>query len=147
MAKFDGKHIVLVDDSEDDAFLTQFMLRGFDPEASFTHLQDPVSARQALVDMIGNDLSPTDMVILLDIMMPIKDGFAVLEDLRADDDLKKIPVIMLSSSEAGGDIFKALKSGADGYLSKPYDVHAMYKAFKNISKKDGRHIPNLIEAS
>lgn len=147
MAKFDGKHIVLVDDSEDDAFLTHFMLRQFDPEASFTHIQEPVSACEVLAEMICGDLSETDIVILLDIMMPIKDGFAVLEDLRADDTLKKIPVIMLSSSETGGDIFKALKSGADGYLSKPYDVNAMYKAFKNISKKDGRHIPSLIEAS
>lgn len=144
MAKFDGKHIVLIDDSEDDAFLTHYMLRKFDAEAKFTHFDESSVATESLLSLLDSDTNAADIIILLDIMMPIKDGFAVLKELRADDNLKKIPVIMLSSSETGSDIYNALNSGADGYLAKPYDVDAMYKALKNISEKDKRHLPEII---
>jgi DNA-binding response OmpR family regulator len=57
-------------------------------------------------------------LILLDLILPKKDGFEVLKDLKADNDLKDIPVIILTNLEGTGDVEKALALGATTYLVK-----------------------------
>lgn len=58
-------------------------------------------------------------LILLDVKMPMKNGFEVLEELRSDENLKKIPVVMLTTSSTSEDISKALLLGANDYIVKP----------------------------
>jgi len=59
-------------------------------------------------------------VILLDIMMPVMDGFEMLETLKADPEMKDIPVLMLTAKTDTKDIVKALNMGANDYLTKPF---------------------------
>lgn len=58
-------------------------------------------------------------LILLDVKMPMKNGFEVLEEIKTDETLKKIPVVMLTTTSTSEDIEKALKLGANDYIVKP----------------------------
>ena len=68
-------------------------------------------------------------LILLDLILPKKDGFEVLKELKADNDLKDIPVIVLTNLEGVGDVEKALEIGATTYL-----VKANYKLEDVVAK-------------
>lgn len=64
-------------------------------------------------------------LILLDLIMPKQDGFSVLQRVQSDEQLKKIPVIVLSGTKEDGDIARCLKLGAEGYLFKPIDSYLL----------------------
>ena len=106
-----GVHILLV---EDDTFLadiykTKFEMEGFhitvagDGEAGLAQAKKEPPA-----------------LILLDILLPKKDGFVVLEELKKDDVLKDIPVVMLTNLGQKDDVEKGLKMGAVDYLIKAH---------------------------
>jgi len=61
-------------------------------------------------------------VIILDIMMPMVDGYATLEQIRKDDNLKHAKVIFLSAKNKESDIEKGLSLGADAYMTKPFSI-------------------------
>lgn len=61
-------------------------------------------------------------LILLDLMLPIKDGMTILEELKSNDEVKNIPVIMLSIHGEEQKILKALKMGAVDYIQKPFST-------------------------
>lgn len=60
-------------------------------------------------------------LIILDVMMPIMDGFSVCKQLKSDDDFKDIPIIFLSARDEESDIKFGYSLGAEAYLTKPYD--------------------------
>jgi len=64
-------------------------------------------------------------LLLLDIMMPIMDGYAVLENMRSDDKLKSIPVIVLTAESEASNIIRCIELGASDYLVKPFDMVAL----------------------
>lgn len=65
--------------------------------------------------------SPRPDLVLLDLNMPRKDGREVLEEIKADEDLRRIPVVVLTSSEAEEDVVKSYELHANAYLTKPVD--------------------------
>jgi two-component system, OmpR family, response regulator VicR len=74
-------------------------------------------------------------LILLDLILPKKDGFEVLKELKADDKLKGIPVIILSNLEGTGDVEKALELGATTYLVKAnYELNDVIAKIKEFLK-------------
>lgn len=75
--------------------------------------------------------TPYPDIILLDIRMPEKDGLQVLEEMKEDPKLRKIPAIMLTSSEEEEDIAKSYNNNANAYLTKPVD----FKGFIDIVNK------------
>ena len=75
-------------------------------------------------------------LILLDLILPKKDGFEVLKELKADEKLKDIPVIVLTNLEGVGDVEKALTLGATTYLVKAnYDLEDVLKTVKSQIKE------------
>lgn len=75
-------------------------------------------------------------LILLDLILPKKDGFEVLRDLKADKELKDIPVIILTNLEGTGDVEKALDLGATTYLVKAnYELEDVLKKIKEVLEK------------
>lgn len=64
-------------------------------------------------------------LIVLDVMMPRKDGYTVAEAIRSDPDLARIPIIMLSAKAQDTDVEQGLASGANLYLTKPFEPDAL----------------------
>lgn len=110
--------VYLVDDDPDHVLLITRALRDTDHDVHTRAFQDPEEVLQALA---SDDQLPD--LILLDINMPGLTGFQVLERLKADRRLKRIPVVMLTSSELSSDVARAYELGASGYISKPSYMH------------------------
>lgn len=102
--------ILVVDDIPLNVLLVKKMLQplGFDTSEA----EDGVVA----MEKIGADKPD---LILLDLMMPRMDGFEVLRRLRASDDTKSIPVIILSALNSNDDVAKGISMGAEDYITKP----------------------------
>lgn len=69
-------------------------------------------------------------LILLDLVMPVLDGFAVLPQIKADNDLRSIPVIIVSAANDSRSIVKGIKQGSDDYLTKPVDADLLLQKVK-----------------
>jgi CheY-like chemotaxis protein len=95
-------------------------------EDSKCQILTAANGREAL-DKIQRDLPD---LILLDLMMPVLDGFAVLAHVKADPDLRDIPVIIISAANDSRSIVKGIKQGADDYLTKPVDEKLLAQKLK-----------------
>jgi CheY-like chemotaxis protein len=71
-------------------------------------------------------------VVLLDLKMPKIDGLEVLRQVRGDDELKVIPIVMLTSSREERDIVESYKLGVNSYVVKPVDFHQFVEAIKQV---------------
>ncbi len=71
-------------------------------------------------------------LILLDLNLPKKDGREVLSQIKADRELKTIPVIVLTTSDADQDVWKAYESGVNSYITKPVDLEQFIRIFRSI---------------
>lgn len=74
-------------------------------------------------------------VILLDIMMPVYDGFYILDKLKEKDETMAIPVIMLTSMARPQDITRAIELGSAGYVMKPFEYEDLIASIENALKK------------
>jgi len=114
-------NILLVDDSDDDALMARTTLE----HLGLPHkLKDFSDGRQALdyLRCAGKyaDRKPVmPDLLLVDINMPLMDGLTLLRAIKEDKALKKLPVIMLTSSTAREDIVRSFEAGAASYLAKP----------------------------
>jgi len=106
--------ILLIDDDPDHVLLIRRALRDLGNEREVESVADGEEAL-AWLDAAPE---PPDL-ILLDINMPGLSGFEVLSRLRSDERHKRIPVVMLTSSDAQADIARAYELGASGYIAKP----------------------------
>jgi CheY-like chemotaxis protein len=113
--------ILLVEDNEDDILLEQEALA----DAKLVNLMSVVrDGEEALAYLRGQGKYQNARVpglILLDINMPKKNGFEVLNEIKADPDLKHIPVVMLTTSDSEADIVKSYARGACSFITKPMD--------------------------
>lgn len=71
-------------------------------------------------------------VIILDIMMPMVDGFATLEQIRKDENLKHTKVLFLSAKNKESDIEKGLALGADAYMTKPFSIKKVVEKVEEL---------------
>ncbi len=106
------RKILVVDDEKHIVRLVQVNLEraGYEIQAAY----DGIEA----LEMVEKD--KPDMIVL-DVMMPRKDGFETLKELQANPDTKDIPVIMLTAKAQDADIFKGWASGVSSYLTKPFN--------------------------
>jgi CheY-like chemotaxis protein len=120
--------ILLVEDSQADAILIQEALRqaGVD-----TPLETVTDGERALARLRGGEDARPDLV-LLDLNLPRKDGRAVLAELKADPDLKTIPVIVLTTSSSPADIAYAYRHHANSYVRKPIGLEPLVEAAQSI---------------
>jgi len=78
--------------------------------------------------------SPRPGVILLDLNMPRKDGREALKEIKSDLRLKQIPVVVLTTSRAEEDVFRAYDSGVNSFITKPVTFVAMVELMKTLGK-------------
>ena len=124
--------ILLIEDNAGDARLAREALRDGKVANNLSWVPDGVEAL-AFLRREGKHLSaPRPDLILLDLNLPRKDGREVLSEIKADDRLKRIPVVILTTSQAEEDILKAYHLNANCYISKPVDLDQFIKVVKCI---------------
>jgi len=136
-----GPYVLLVEDSPGDVRLTQEAFRDVNAAVSLVVVADGLQAMAYLrrVTPAGGIPSggstPWPDIILLDLNLPGMDGNEVLASIKADETLKVIPTIILSTSSAEADIVKSYKLQANCYLSKPLqfdDFEALVKSINDF---------------
>lgn len=113
--------VLLVEDNEDDVLIAQ---RAFKEFKIITEVQVARDGQEAL-DMLTaagrysgkKPLRPA--LIMLDITLPLMDGISLLKKLKADNSLRPIPVVMLTTSSRHEDIVRSYENGAASYITKP----------------------------
>jgi two-component system response regulator len=126
--------ILIVDDSPSDIELTVIALEATGREISVLSALDGPSALSML--RTGHELPA---LILLDIKMPCMDGIEVLREIRADDRLRALPIVMVTSSSLESDRVEAIATGASDYFQKPLTLDRFSKDLDSILH---RWLPN-----
>jgi CheY-like chemotaxis protein len=83
---------------------------------------------------------PLPTIILLDLNMPRKDGRQALEEIKADPDLQKIPVIVWTTSDLDEDIQRCREAGADTYITKPMSYSGLLETVEDLCRKWGAYV-------
>ena len=124
--------ILLVEDNPADVRLTREVLKDSKIRNNLSVVPDGVEAMAFLRKdgKYGNSFRPD--LILLDLNMPRKDGREVLAEVKSDPDLRRIPVVILTSSKAEEDIMKVYDYHANCYINKPVDLDDFINIVKVI---------------
>jgi CheY-like chemotaxis protein len=129
--------ILLTDDDEEDLQMTQEALR----ESRLGNDLRITRDGEELMDYLhrrGRYSDPSDAprpgLILLDLNMPRKDGREALAEIKVDPDLRRIPVIMLTTSKAEEDIFRSYDLGVNSFISKPVTFAGLVEAMRVVSE-------------
>ena len=124
--------ILLVEDNEGDVGLVEEVLE----EAKIRNIihvaEDGEEAMLFLNKETPFDDAPTPDIILLDLNLPQKDGREVLEEIKTDENLKRIPVVVLTTSKAEEDIIKSYDLHANSYITKPVDFDQFIRVVRSI---------------
>jgi CheY-like chemotaxis protein len=129
--------ILLVDDDDEDLQMAQEALResrlGNDLRIAHDgeELMDYLLRRGRYADAAD---SPMPGLILLDLNMPKKDGREALAEIKAHPDLRKIPVIVLTTSKAEEDIFRTYDLGVNSFITKPVTFSGLVEAMRVVSQ-------------
>ena len=127
-------HILLVDDDPADVRLTQEALKEHKVYCQTAIASDGIEAL-AYLRREGQyaDAARPD-IILLDLNMPRKDGREVLQEIKTDSDLKRIPVVIMTTSNADQDVLQSYNLGANCYIVKPVDLGQLTTIVKFIDE-------------
>lgn len=122
----EGRNPVMLVIDDDDTLVkllhTVFRLEGFDLRTA--------GNRAEIVDAFAAEPPPD--FILLDVMLPDIDGFEVLGRIRSHPVVKNVPVIMLTAKATREDVVNGLYLGADGYVTKPFEIEALMSAVRTV---------------
>jgi two-component system, chemotaxis family, response regulator Rcp1 len=124
-------HILLVDDNEGDILLTREALEEARIINKISIAYDGIEAIRFLKSLPSFGTSVPDL-ILLDINLPKMDGTEVLGIIKSDPDLKRIPVIMLTTSSSEKDILASYDNYANCYITKPVDLERFMDVVRTI---------------
>ena len=124
--------ILLVEDNPGDVRLTQEVLKDGKVRNNMSVVMDGVDAISFLQQTGEYAGAPRPDIILLDLNLPKKDGREVLAEIKADSNLKHIPVVVLTTSSAEQDIFRSYDLHANCYVTKPVDLDQFIKVMKMI---------------
>jgi two-component system, chemotaxis family, response regulator Rcp1 len=132
MASSNPVEILLIEDNAGDARLAREALGEARVRNNLTWIPDGIEALAYLRrEGIYEGVRRPD-IILLDLNIPRKDGRELLAEIKADARLKQIPVVVLTTSQAEEDIFKAYHLNANCYISKPVDLDQFNRIVRNI---------------
>jgi CheY-like chemotaxis protein len=127
-------NILLVEDNPADVRLTQEALKNGKIQHQLQVVEDGVYAMALLRRQAPYTHAMRPDMILLDLNLPRKNGREVLAEIKADPELLRIPVIILTSSQAEEDILKTYDLHANGYIVKPVDLEQFFRIIKQIKE-------------
>jgi CheY-like chemotaxis protein len=123
MEKLKNKMIMIVDDDERNTFALSSYLETWEIKTMIAlNGQEAIGLLQK---------GPKPDIILLDMMMPVMDGYETLSALKNDDSLKNIPVIAITARAMKDDKEKCMEAGAWDYISKPVDLNVLINKINN----------------
>ena len=128
--------ILMADDDDDDRRLTREALLEGRLANDLRFVEDGVELMDYLRRQgkyAGMDV-PRPGLILLDLNMPRKDGRTVLKEIKSDPELRQIPVVVLTTSQADEDIFKSYDLGVNSYIIKPVTFEALVDILQTLEK-------------
>jgi CheY-like chemotaxis protein len=124
--------LLLVEDSEPDVRLTIEALREAKVKNRLWVVEDGVEALDFLRRQGRHADAPRPDLILLDLNLPRKDGRQVLKEIKNDDSLKRIPVVVLTTSKSEEDVLRAYNLHANCYITKPVDFDQFLNVVRSI---------------
>jgi len=127
-----SKNIYLADDDEDDRLFFQDALLEVCQESNLTMAINGVE----LMNMLHRPPTPMPDVIFLDLNMPAKNGFECLEEIKNNEKLKNLPVIIFSTTAQEEAVNRVYKSGANFYIRKPDNFNQLKKALRKVLSID-----------
>jgi CheY-like chemotaxis protein len=126
--------ILLVEDNPGDVRLTIEALKENKLQNNLHVVKDGLEAMAFLRQEGEHTDAPRPDLILLDLNLPGKDGREVLEEIKADEGLRRIPVVILTTSQAEEDILKTYDLHANCYVTKPVDLDQFTKVVRSIEE-------------
>jgi CheY-like chemotaxis protein len=151
MAELDAQEmmeILLVEDNAGDARLTMEALKEAKVRNRLRVVRDGEEAVMFLRRQGGYSDVPRPNLILLDLNLPKKDGREVLAEIKSDDSLRRIPTVVLTSSQDNQDVIQSYSLHANCYVVKPLDLDRYIEAVRSIEEfwlgfatlpKNGKH--------
>lgn len=124
--------ILLVEDNPGDVDLTLEALEEARLRNKVHVARDGVEAMEFLHRTGGHADAPRPDLVLLDLNMPRKDGREVLREMKEHADLKRIPVVVLTTSEAEQDVLDAYDYSANAYIVKPVDFEQFFRTVRSL---------------
>lgn len=132
--KFNPIDILVVEDNSGDARLIKEVLNEHKIFNTLFIVNDGVEAMNFLLNKGKYKDSPKPDLIILDLNLPKKDGREVLAEIKENEDLKHIPVVIMTISQAEADILKSYNLHANCYVTKPIDLNQFIKVIKSIEE-------------
>jgi len=126
--------ILLVEDSEAEARLAREALKETEFAVRLHVACDGVEAMEFLRRQGAHHEAPRPKLVLLDLNLPRKDGREVLKDIKEDEELRRIPVVVLTTSQAQSDITRAYELHANCYIQKPLELDGFIEIVKSIHR-------------
>jgi CheY-like chemotaxis protein len=123
-----SRRILLVDDNHDHVLLA---LEALDLLAEDVEV-DVVHDGGAAIEYLFAPGAPTPALVLLDVKLPVADGFEVLRRIKADERLRVVPVVMLTSSSAERDVARSYDLGSNSFVSKPTDAGELHRVVAEL---------------
>ncbi|GAB3568250.1 response regulator [Spirosoma luteolum] len=129
-------HILLVDDDEDDRFLTREAFQQHYPTTRISFAEDG----EEMLDFLNYNgqhagaSHPLPDLILLDLNMPRKDGREALREIKTNEGLRHIPIVVLTTSDARDDIETSYFNGANSFITKPPTFQRLSEVTRTIGQ-------------
>lgn len=123
-------HILLVEDNPADVRLTVEALKEARVRNRLHVARDGVEA----MDMLRSTATPRPDLILLDLNLPRKDGREVLREVKEDDALRHIPVVILTTSQAEQDILQSYRLRANAFVTKPVEIDQFFHVVRSMEQ-------------
>lgn len=129
-------HILLAEDDPDDRMLTRRAIVENRTETTVAAVTNGEELMQYLTreGPYGEADAPRPDLILLDLNMPRMDGREALREIKSDADLRRIPVVVLTTSEAEQDILQSYDLGVNAFVTKPVSFDALAEAMQSLGK-------------
>ncbi len=136
MTELDDRYfeILMIEDNPGDVLLVSEALKEEQCKSHLHWVKDGVEATSFLCQEHPFRNAPRPDLILLDLNLPRKNGFETLQFIKNNEQLKIIPVIVLTSSHAEADINASYKSHANCYVSKPSDLNQFMRLIRGINE-------------
>jgi chemotaxis family two-component system response regulator Rcp1 len=126
--------LLLIEDNPGDIRLTQEAFKGSSLPIVLNVVTDGVMGINYLKKVHPYQDSLTPDLVLLDLNLPKRDGREVLQEIKSDKNLKKIPIVVLTTSTAEQDIQQAYSLHVNSYISKPVDFDKFHEIIQNIEE-------------